>query len=362
MKRVYIQAFAHKNLGDDLFVRMLCTRYPEVKFYISCSRFADDAFENIPNLVIMNRNHLKGMIIQNIKRFIRKINIDINFPFDAQVYIGGSIFIEPPNNSEICKYQHEIYQYKLSKNLPYFIIGANFGPYNHLKFVNIHHDFFKKEVNDVCFRDKQSYQLFSSLDNVRFAPDVICGIEMPKVDKKNTILISCLYHDTREGIINFSNQEFIQKTTEICQKYLMMGKEICLLSMCDEQKDYITCQAIQKNLDGKAKVISYNGNIDDILILFAQSEYIIAARFHAMILAWIAKVPVFPLVYSNKTQQVIEDYQFKGAFTDICKYNNLNFSQIDLNRKNQYIFDIDPFIKESSRQFLALDLFLEEGE
>ena len=34
MKRVMIHAYLAGNLGDDLFVVMLCRRYPNIKFHI----------------------------------------------------------------------------------------------------------------------------------------------------------------------------------------------------------------------------------------------------------------------------------------------------------------------------------------
>lgn len=358
MKKIYIKAFAHLNFGDDLFVKILCERYPNTKFYISCSRFTDTPFENVHNLTIMNRRHFKGMIIQNTKRLMNKMKLDINFPFDAQVYIGGSIFIEPDDWDESHKYYLELESEKIGKKIPYYIIGSNFGPYCSKKFVDLHHNYFKYDVQDICFRDIQSYNLFSNLRNVRYAPDVVCSYEIPKEEKKNIVLISCIYNDKREGLGFFSNEQYISKMAEICEQYIKMGKEIVLLSMCNEQKDNITCKEINKRLRKKAKVVEYQGDIEQILHLFAVSEYIIATRFHAMILAWITKTPVFPISYNTKTINVINDYQFIGQYCKIEAFGNSSFSKIDQNRKENYVFSIDQIRKDAERQFEALDKFI----
>ena len=34
-KKVLVYAFLANNVGDDLFVRLLCERYPQATFYIS---------------------------------------------------------------------------------------------------------------------------------------------------------------------------------------------------------------------------------------------------------------------------------------------------------------------------------------
>lgn len=35
MKKVLLMACIEKNVGDDLFIRIVCERYPNVDFYIS---------------------------------------------------------------------------------------------------------------------------------------------------------------------------------------------------------------------------------------------------------------------------------------------------------------------------------------
>ena len=36
MKKVFIYAYLAQNLGDDLMVRILCERYPHIKFQNLC--------------------------------------------------------------------------------------------------------------------------------------------------------------------------------------------------------------------------------------------------------------------------------------------------------------------------------------
>lgn len=359
-KRIYIKAYTNVNFGDDLFVKILCERYPHTKFYINCSHIQDKAFENIKNLTIMNRTHFKGLIINNFKKIIRKLRINMNFPYSGQVYIGGSIFIEFTESELQNYYFKNLFNSKQSKNLPYYIVGANFGPYSTPQFIEKHKEFFAKQVSDICMRDYNSYSLFKDIPHVRYAPDIVFTYNMPALSKKNRILISCIYNDGREEIENFNNKDYANKMIELCKYYLSLGKEIFLLSMCNNQKDQVMCYEIKRHFSENVNVIEYNGNLDEILYLFASSDYIIASRFHAMVLGLLSRTPVFPISYSDKTSNVISDLKFKGMHTTIGNFSSFSCKEIDANRLNSYILEIDTITSEAEKQFLKLDKFIKE--
>lgn len=359
MKRILIKAYTYTNFGDDLFVKILCERYPKHKFYISCSRFHDNAFEKIYNLVIMNRSHIKGMIINNFKKLLTKLNISVNFPYDAQVSIGGSIFIEPKNNALFNEYFHHLYSIKQNDKLPYFVLGANFGPYHTKDFLEKHQIYFQEQVNDICMRDYDSYQLFKEVSHVRYAPDIVFNYQMPIKEKSNLIIISCIHNDERDELLNYNNDLYIKKIIALCNYYLSLGKQVCLLSLCSHLKDHITCQTVQKHFKDHVFTVEYNGNLEEITELFASAEYVIASRFHSMILGFLANVPVFPISYSNKTQNAVKTYGFTGRYALINDFCKLTCEEIDENRLNQYKLDIHSLQKEAQKHFTFLDKFLQ---
>lgn len=360
MKRIYISAFTSTNFGDDLFVKTLCERYPEHQFYIDCDEPWDISFKSIQNLTILNRGNPKGKWMERFQKYIRKIGFHVNFAYDAHVYIGGSIFIEFQNPLQYHGYFKNLYTTKLDPNIPYFIIGANFGPYQTLDFIEKHKEYFRYQVNDLCMRDRISYELFQDLPQVRYAPDILCTYRLPAAQKKELILISCIYDDGREEMARFDNSAYEKKMIELCEYYLAQGKEICLLSMFHLQQDHVMCHNIKKHFPENVSVVEYTGNIDEITKLFSSAEYVIASRFHAVILGWVAKTPVFPIYYSNKTLNVINDYGFNGAYCSTKDFASLACEQIDANRKLQYIFPIDDLRKEAEKQFSKLDEFIQE--
>ena len=97
MKKIYVNAFTSENFGDDLFVRTLCERYPEHRFFLQCEAGEDRAFLNIPNLTVYNRSAKWGKFRARARKWITKLGLCPFFAYDAQVYIGGSIFIEFKN-------------------------------------------------------------------------------------------------------------------------------------------------------------------------------------------------------------------------------------------------------------------------
>lgn len=360
MRKIYVNAFTSENFGDDLFVRTLCERYPEDRFYLQCEKNEDRAFLNIPNLTVYNRSTTLGKWRARLRKWITKLGLFPALAYDAQVYIGGSIFIEFKNPVSYESYFQKLYASKLFSKLPYFILGANFGPHDTEQFVTKHKEYFISQVDDLCMRDQKSYALFRELSNVRYAPDILCTYQMPKKKKDNLILISCIFNDGREEISQFSNDDYEKKLTELCRYYLSLGKEVCLLSLCNFQKDHLMCQRVQQHFDKQVSVVDYGGDLDKVIDLFARAEYVIASRFHAMILGWLAKTPVFPIYYSNKTINVIHDYGFEGDYASILEFPELTCEQIDNNRRNQHLFDIEPLQTEAQKQFLKLDDFMKK--
>ena len=358
MKRVFVKAFSVTNLGDDIFVKILCERYPQHRFYISASEEHDQAFQSIPNLTVLNRSTEKGKWIQRFQKWSKKIGLSIDFSYDALVYIGGSIFIEFKNPVTYHGYFKDLYSSRKFQNVPYYILGANFGPHYTEDFVAKHKTYISYQVDDLCMRDKSSYELFKELPQVRYAPDILCTLKLPEVPKKNLILISCIFNKAREEVNSFDNDLYEKKMVELCKYYIAQNKEICLLSMCNFQQDHVMCQRICSHFQKHVSIVEYRGNVDEVLALFASAEYVIASRFHATILGWLAKTPVFPIYYSNKTLNVISDYGFQGNYIDIDGFAKLSCSEIDQNRQAQYIFDSTIIHREAQQQFSKLDELL----
>ncbi|MDD2435427.1 MAG: polysaccharide pyruvyl transferase family protein [Bacilli bacterium] len=85
----------------------------------------------------------------------------ISYNCDGIIHIGGSIFMQ----SDDWRYKLLAYRKKMIKGKPFYIIGSNFGPYKEKEYFDYYKCLFDK-ADDICFREKLSYNLFSDLKNV----------------------------------------------------------------------------------------------------------------------------------------------------------------------------------------------------
>lgn len=84
MKKIFLMAYARKNLGDDLFIKMLLERYPMHQFYMKINKYEYlDELDKYNNLNVSIGNDTDEELYK----------LDVN-QFDIYIYIGGSIFME----------------------------------------------------------------------------------------------------------------------------------------------------------------------------------------------------------------------------------------------------------------------------
>lgn len=319
-KKILIHAFISNNLGDDLLVKMLCERYPKQAFVISLEGISSKTLRSISNLRFsMPLYILKKFIVLEgrLKRHLININIfsklehSFSSKYEIGVYIAGSIFVQNAQkyiDKTILHNRHQMHE-------DFLIIGANFGPYHDPRYRDFVEDQFKS-VNDVCFRDSASKKFFANMVNVRWAPDVVFGLEYPIRKVKKKVVISIIKCD-RSGRPNaLASQADVYEIVikNCCAILSQLGYTVCLMSFCEKQGDGETVFNIDRRCKeagiSNVSVYHYKGDVDEALEIIAESERVIATRFHMMILGWVMKKPVFPLVYDQKMTRVLEDTGF----------------------------------------------------
>lgn len=359
-KSVFIYAYTSLNLGDDLLISLLCSRYKDTKFYLVGEASSLKALRIIPNLKTFPSIPRLDGILRRLR-----INININNIYkklisqfcDGIVNIGGSIFIE---NQEWEK-KVSTYKIRILKNKPYFIIGSNFGPYKNKAFYDGFKVFFQS-VRDVCFRELYSYKLFSDLPNVRYASDVVFSYPFCKVDStKNQVAISVIDLESRKKLSIYS-EEYHRIITEISRFFINEGFRVVLLGFCEKEGDKIAISKIMDIFNDEDKkyidTYCYYGNIDETINIINESKYIIATRFHAMILGWVFNKPVYTIVYSDKTINVINEIDSKCKYIRIEDLNKFDIKQIHEYLTMNDTIDIKKQTLLAEKQFEELDKFL----
>lgn len=190
MKKIFVDVYLAFNLGDDLFVDILSKKYPNTEFTLNyVGNNYDDFLKQYEN-VSRREYSLKDKILQKLS--IKDTLTDyksIAREHDAMIFIGGSIFRDEDYHQELYNYRNCILGEFEKLKKPVFVLGANFGPYKNMGFLNDYKKFFRR-CKDVCFRDKYSYNLFKELKNVRYAPDIVFQLDLDKYKKeeKNEVI------------------------------------------------------------------------------------------------------------------------------------------------------------------------------
>ena len=334
------------NLGDDLFVVHLCNYYKDKQFLMYCPYHFSHAFKNIVNLkLVYNKEDIR----------------DYHSLIKLQILVGGSLFMQPKDKSDI--YNKFLFNksYRYFDDVPFIIMGANFGPYNNIEHYELHKEWFST-LNHITFRDKYSFQLFNDLKNISYAPDMIFSYPLPKVKCKHTIGISCIYNNNRIGLSNYNEKNYINFLAKLCNKYIENEYKVTLYSFCNIQKDNIAMQKIFNNIKDKKQVImvEYDGDIKTFLEDLLSCEYIIGTRFHSIVLALNAGIPVFPIVYNIKTQNLLMDLGFLGHTVFIENCNNVDFDFVDYNRKVNIRYD--SIYEKALNHFRCIEWFFKNNE
>lgn len=108
--------------------------------------------------------------------------------------------------------------------------------------------------------------------------------------------------------------------------------KITLLAFCTKEFDDKTIKNLLLRLnDDIKKNVSYHFydglNLDIILHEIVTSSYIIGTRFHSIILGAVLKKPILPIVYSNKTINLLNDFNFSGNTINIMDLGKMEINE-----------------------------------
>lgn len=297
-KQVFILAYARKNLGDDLFISFLLEKYPNIQFYIHIQNEEDSkAFEEFDNLTIIREN-AKELCKENAKEY------------DGYIYVGGSIFMEGGRNYKLCDQFLEFMKETKKQNIPFFYASSNFGPYTTKEYYELAKETFAN-CTDICFRDKYSYNLFQNVPTVRYAPDLIFSLAPKDLAKEEkTIGITVIDLEIRKDLREYE-EVYIKTLSSNIIEYIQQGMKIYLFSFCKYEGDEKGISKILDNLpeeySSKVVAVNYDGDIKKFIKKYKKMEYMICARFHAMVLSTIFEQKCKIMSYSPKIDRVIED-------------------------------------------------------
>ncbi|HJC99921.1 MAG TPA: polysaccharide pyruvyl transferase family protein [Candidatus Dwaynia gallinarum] len=331
-KNIIVNGYWNNNLGDDLFMKILAEKFPNYNFIIVMNTSLNNPFKEIKNIKYVFQH--ESLYTKIADRITNKFNIvlpnTVRSLFLKQrkkssvfIDLGGSIFILPKFGMGSLYYFRKL----VEKSFKYYVVmGSNFGPYYH-KYQLKKYQHLLLNAYSVTFRDRNSVSLISSKqreNNIHYCPDLVftLNVDKYKLDSEYTLISVKSFSD------NDVNKKYNDFIIHFIKKNIKKRKKMVLMSFCENEGDYDNAQCIYNKLndfDKKYVQIYNHQNIEDSLKIIANADKIIATRYHAMILAWIFKKPVFVISYSEKIENVIKDIAPNQAFTNLNDINENTF-------------------------------------
>lgn len=363
MKKIFVEIYLMFNLGDDLFLDILSKKYPDSKFTVNYLGEDYDQFISRYKNVERRKYTILNKLGQRLKLSDSITNYDkVAEEHDALLFIGGSIFREEKYHESLYKDRMKMVREFKKRDKPVYILGANFGPFETKEFLNDYMEFFKL-CDDVCFRDKYSYELFRGLSQVRYAPDIVFQMNIDDykmIQHKNRVGFSIIDVRHKQGLSNYYN-DYISSTVKAIELLVNRGHQCFLMSFCEQEGDLETINTIQSHLSSEilkdVTVYNYKGNIEEAIELIASFILLIAARFHANILSLLLGIGMIPIIYSQKTTNLLKDINFNDVLINMEELY-LQCDEHTINKSFENKASLGPILIEAENHFEKLSEFL----
>lgn len=356
--RILLSAYLDSNVGDDLFVDQLADRYRDHEVHLIC--------ENPASLNVALRRHSNIHAVA-LKQAVLKL-----YSFDVLVIVGGSIFQDIP----------AYYKYDFRRNAlvtlarilgkAVFIIGCNIGPI-HSKVGERFTRYCFALANAVSVRDSASFAL---LKFWRCRTPYTLGSDLvfsyPFEPPRKTSL-----QPQRLGIsvVNVNRPEaetawYVDKLAELARAHLHKGveREVTFFGFNgggNGQNDSVPIAAIVQQLEPysrQVKVQQYGPNValSEFVESFASCDYMVCSRFHSVVLALGCGIPFYPIVYSDKTLNLLHDIGYAGEAGHYFTMKDVDVQVVltELTRPERPPSLSGDYIESSHNHFVALDDFI----
>lgn len=301
-KKAIIFGYYNLNLGDDLFMDILKRKL---------KNYSIDFL--VPDETSSFYSRSNGFSIRHYSKLERRIDrlaymafkwcpclTNIIKPYDVTIILGGSLFMENDNWKDSYRFYNMLRL--ASKKL--YVIGCNFGPYQSKEFLENYRCYFNT-LNGITVRDNYSKKVLN-LNNVKAYPDFVFNLDFPIKNERKKVLGVSVINLSRRNFTPEEKNKYYSGIIKECSCFSNKGYSIRLFSFCKAEGDEEICKMLASRIKN-AEVINYDGNIHKFLISFSECKFIIATRFHAVILGWNFGIPTLPIVYSSKTLNIIND-------------------------------------------------------
>lgn len=305
---ILLDVYLDRNLGDDLMIRQTAEKLKQHKLFVRADDFSKLlAFRELKNISVYSGEEVQAIVT-----------------------VGGSMFELGSTGMIINRLKTTVKELKgyrrNGKKLA--TIGCNLGYVNRrLAEFAVREQL--KQSQLVTLRDTKSAEKLKKIGvEAKCFPDMLFCCEMPQAAEKSGLLISAYRSVSRPE----NNFECFKKYAETADKYIeRTGGKVTLAAFdCESENDISAAYTIKllMKYPENAEIIAYAGNCEPILKAVSSASCVLGTRFHSIVLALVAGVPVLPVSYSDKTAGMLEDLGYDGFSLEHSKLGNADAGEI----------------------------------
>lgn len=291
--KILLDGYLDRNLGDDLMLELAAKSLPEHDIYMKKNRF-------LP---------------------INALELSDKTDIDVKLSITGSGFL-------LRDYESVIYRAKdiISDNFKYkrAVLSCNIS-----EFPNKAAEYLiLKQLSRLDFitvRDTYSYEYIKKkLPDLKCEcyPDIVFSLPEGSVAERENEGALGISAYNRFGVTAVENdREFAKTADEYIEK---TGNKVLIFALdTGLENDLKTARSIRSMMKNQehTEIIEHK----DMLANIKRCEKLIGIRFHSIVIAICAGVPVIPIAYSDKTRHMLRDLKFSE---EIFNLENIDFNAL----------------------------------
>ena len=290
---VHLSGYFDRNFGDDMMMKLVVRALPEVTFLLETA--VDSPLLSEPNVVRKNR--------EDCLRFPRLVVTGSGFMINTKAALKTELrwFLRGKHPGDYC-------------------LGCNLEPLES----PVKRFLIRKKLNKfrlITCRDQASYRWL--LQNTRkpeihCLPDILFSIPeewILRAENPEMLGISLLH---RNG--DSKDCSYYRAMAEAADEWIRTtGKGVLLMAFdTGKEDDLFACRAVRELMQFPNRTeIAAHTDGTEILAAFARCEKIIGARFHSMVLALRMGIPFFPVIFREKTRNLIRDLHYPVSGSEI---------------------------------------------
>ena len=320
---IHLTGYFDRNFGDDMMMKLVVCSLPETTFLVEDT--VDTHLLAEPNVAQKNRE------------------ICLRFP---KLVVTGSGFMI---NTKAA-FETELLWFLKGHHPGDYCLGCNIEPLNSpVKRLLISRKLNKFKL--ITCRDQASHRWLrrnTRKPEIHCLPDILFSLPdewLPEVKNPNKLGISMMH---RVG--DREDCAYYRAMAEIADEWIRKtGKGVLLMAFdTGKEDDVFACRAVQAlmQFSDRTEIVAHTDGTE-IPAAFAQCEKVIAARFHATVLALRMGIQVYPLIFREKVRNLLRDIQFPFPACDLDAIEKASLLAFLDAEQNPYPLDKQIYVRAS---------------